>query len=86
MFGSASDCMVRHVATFPEVATAPSPMLEDEACLPPQEEDEYLTPKVLLHIAYEVVPQLDNAKDFRWLSREELSLIHDFLVAQIYSL
>jgi hypothetical protein len=78
--------VVRHVAAFPEVATAPSLVLEDEACLPPQEEDEYLTPKVLLHIAYEVVSQLDNDEDFRQLSLEELSLIHDFLVAQIHSL
>jgi hypothetical protein len=39
----------------------------------------------LLHIAYEVVSQLDNAEDFRHLSLEELSL-QDFLVQQIHSL
>jgi hypothetical protein len=54
-------------------------VLEDEVCLPPEEEDECLTPIVLLHIAYEMVSQLDNAEDFRQLSLEELSL-RDFLV------
>jgi hypothetical protein len=60
-------------------------MIEDEVCLPPQEEDECLIPDVLLHIAYEVVSQLDNAADFRQLSLGELSR-QDFLVEQIDSL
>jgi hypothetical protein len=60
-------------------------MIQDEVCLPPQEEDECLSPDVLLHIAYDVVSQLDNAADFWQLSLEELSL-QDFLVEQIDSL
>jgi hypothetical protein len=48
-------------------------------------EDDYLTSKDRLHIALEVVAQLDNAEDFRWLSPDELSL-HEFLVEQTKSL
>jgi hypothetical protein len=49
-------------------------VLEDEVCLLLEVEDECLTHEVLLHIAYEVVSQLDNAEDFRQLSLEEHSL------------
>jgi hypothetical protein len=51
----------------------------------PEVEDDYLTSKDRLHIALEVVVQLDNAEDFRWLSPEELSL-YEFLVEQTKSL
>jgi hypothetical protein len=55
--------------------------------LPPQPEvgDECLTPQLLLHIAFEVISQLDKGEDSRWLQPEELSL-WDFLVEQIQSL
>jgi hypothetical protein len=69
---------------------------EDDECLLLDEEDEYLdpvgmgddedlAPEVLLHVAYEVVSQLDMAEVFRPLSIKELSL-RDFLVEQIRSL
>jgi hypothetical protein len=48
-------------------------------------EDECLTPEVLLHIAFEVVSQLDKAEESGWLSPEEHSL-HDFVVDQMRSL
>jgi hypothetical protein len=48
-------------------------------------EDDCLTSKERLHIALEVVTQLDNTNDFRWLSPEELSL-HEFLVELTKSL
>jgi hypothetical protein len=48
-------------------------------------EDKCLTPEVLLHIANEVVSQLDRAKESKWLSPEEHSL-HDFLVEHVGSL
>jgi hypothetical protein len=48
-------------------------------------EDEYLSREVQLHIAFEVISQLDKAADFKWLSPEELSLC-DFLDQQIWSL
>jgi hypothetical protein len=60
-------------------------VIDDEVCLSPEEEDEYLTPVVLLHIAYEVVCKLDKTAYFRQLSLEELSL-PDFLIEQIYYL
>jgi hypothetical protein len=47
--------------------------------------DECLTLEVLLHIAFEVISQLDKAEESRWLSPEEFSLC-DFLVQQIRSL
>jgi hypothetical protein len=71
--------------SFPEESVVSLTMIEDEVCLPPQEEDECLTPAVLLHIAYEVVSQLDNAADFRQLLLEKLSL-RDFLVELMDSL
>jgi hypothetical protein len=72
-------------AVGPVVSTVPSPVLENEACLLPEEEDECLAIEILLHIAYEVVSQLDNAEDFIQLSLEEHSLRY-FLVEQIHSL
>jgi hypothetical protein len=48
-------------------------------------EDEDLTPEVLLHVAYEVVSQLDRVEVYRSLSLEEQSL-RNFLVEQIHSL
>jgi hypothetical protein len=51
----------------------------------PEVEDECLTPEVRLHIALEVVTQLDKAEDFIRLSSEKLSL-REFLVEQISSL
>jgi hypothetical protein len=48
-------------------------------------EDECLTLEVLLHIAYEVVSQLDRAKEFMLLSLNEQSL-HNFLEEHIRSL
>jgi hypothetical protein len=68
-----------------EVFVVPLPVLEDLVCLAPEEEDGCLTPEVLLHIAFEVMSQLDNAEDFRQLSLEELSL-WDFLIEQIHTL
>jgi hypothetical protein len=59
--------------------------IEDDDCSLPDEEDEDLTPEVLLHVAYEVVSKLDRAKVYRLLSLEEQSL-NDFLVEQICSL
>jgi hypothetical protein len=47
--------------------------------------DVCVTLEVQLHIALEVVAQLDKAKDFRWLLLEKLSL-REFLVEQISSL
>jgi hypothetical protein len=55
-------------------STAPPPS--------PEVEDECLTPEVLLHVAYEVVSQLDKAEESMLLSLEEHSL-PDFLVEQI---
>jgi hypothetical protein len=49
-------------------------MLEDEVYPPSEVEDECLTPEVLLHIAYEVVSQLDQAEEFRLLLLEKCSL------------
>jgi hypothetical protein len=75
-------------------AAGPSHAFEDDECSMPDEEDEDLAPvgdhdeltlEVLLHVAYEVVSQLDRAEVFRSLSIEELSL-RDFLVEQIRSL
>jgi hypothetical protein len=57
---------------------------EDEA-LAPVGDDEDLTLEVLLHVAFEVISQLDRAEVFRSLSIKELSLC-DFLVEQIRSL
>jgi hypothetical protein len=51
----------------------------------PEVDGEDLGPEVLLHIAYEVVSQLDMVEVFRSLSLEEQSL-HDFLGEQICSL
>jgi hypothetical protein len=51
----------------------------------PEAEDDCLTPEVRLHIALEVVAQLDKAEDFIRLSSEKLSL-REFLVEQISSL
>jgi hypothetical protein len=42
-------------------------------------------PEVWLHIAFEVISQLDKANESRWLSPEEVS-IRDFLVEQTRSL
>jgi hypothetical protein len=74
LFSTALDGATGHATAFPEVSNVPLPMLEGEVCLPPEEEDECLTPKVLLHIVYEVVSQLENTEDFRQLSLKELSL------------
>jgi hypothetical protein len=75
----------------------PSSMLEPYHLQPPclsspssifsqlEVEDVCLTSEVRLHIALEVVAQLDKVKDFRWLSPDELSLC-EFLVEQIRSL
>jgi hypothetical protein len=49
-------------------------MLEDEVYPPSEVEDECLTPEVLLHIAYEVVSQLDQAEEFMLLLLEKCSL------------
>jgi hypothetical protein len=51
---------------------------EDEA-LAPVGDDEDLALEVLLHVAFEVISQLDRAEVFRSLSIKELSLC-DFLV------
>jgi hypothetical protein len=48
-------------------------------------EDEHLSPEMRLHVAFEVVSQLDKGEDFRSLSPEELSLC-DFLNERIRSL
>jgi hypothetical protein len=67
------------------VSIGPSQMFEDEVYCPPpppEVEDECLTPEVLLHVAYEVVSQLDKAEESMLLSLEEHSL-PDFLVEQI---
>jgi hypothetical protein len=85
------DCILDTLPTllassaFQEVSANPSLMLEDEVCLSPKVDAECLTPEVLLHIAYEVVSQLDKAGEFRLLSLDELSL-RDFLVKQINAL
>jgi hypothetical protein len=62
-----------------------SPWSPSSFCSQPEVEDEYLSPEMRLHIAFEVVSQLDKAKNFRWLPLEELSF-RDFLVEQIRSL
>jgi hypothetical protein len=84
LFSATLDGTAGHEAAFPKVSTVHTPVLEDEVCLPPDEEDECLTPEVLLHIAYEVVSQLYNTEDFSQLLLEECSL-QDFLVEQIHS-
>jgi hypothetical protein len=61
------------------------PQSPSSICSQPVVEDEYLLPEVRLHIAFEVVSQLDKAEDARWLSPKELSFC-DFLVEQISSL
>jgi hypothetical protein len=61
------------------------PRSPSSICSQPVVEDEYLLPEVRLHIAFEVVSQLDKAEDARWLSPKELSFC-DFLVEQIWSL
>jgi hypothetical protein len=48
-------------------------------CSQPEVEDEYLSLEVRLHIAFNVVSQLDKAEDSMSLSPEELSL-RNFLV------
>jgi hypothetical protein len=58
---------------------------KDEFSALPELEDERLSPEVLLHIAYEVVSQLDRAEEFRTLSPDKEDL-HDFLEDQIVSL
>jgi hypothetical protein len=60
-------------------------VLDDEVCSLPEVKEVDLAPEVLLHIAYEVVSQLDRAEVFRSLSLEEQSL-HSFLGEQICSL
>jgi hypothetical protein len=67
------------------VAASPPHASEDDDCSLLEEEDEDLASEVLLHVAYEVVSQLDMAEDFRSLSLEEQSLC-GFLVEQIHSL
>jgi hypothetical protein len=68
------------------VAATGSPQaFEGDYCSLPEVEDEDLVPEVLLHVAYEVVTQLDRAEEFRLLSLEEQSL-RNFLVEQICSL
>jgi hypothetical protein len=59
----------------PLVATVdPKQALDDVVCSLPKVDDKDLAPEVLLHIAYEVVSQLDMAEAFRSLSLEEQSL------------
>jgi hypothetical protein len=58
---------------------------EDEFSSLLELEDEHLSPEVLLHIAYEVVSQLDRAEEFCPLSPDEEDL-RDFLKDQIVSL
>jgi hypothetical protein len=60
-------------------------VLDDEVCSLPEVKEVDLAPEVLLHIAYEVVSQLDRAEVFQSLSLEEQSL-HSFLGEQIRSL
>jgi hypothetical protein len=82
---SPSRCNLLAAAAFPEMSADLLSVFEDEVYLPPKDEDECLTPEILLHIAYEVVSQLDNAEEFRQFSLDELSL-GDFLVEQIHIL
>jgi hypothetical protein len=58
---------------------------KDLLCSPLDLDDEHLSPDALLDIAYEVVSQLDRAKDFRLLSPDEQDL-HNFLEDRIMSL
>jgi hypothetical protein len=62
-----------------------STVSEDELCSLPDLGDVRLSSEVLLHIAYEVVSQLDRADEFRLLSHDKLEL-RDFLEDQIASL
>jgi hypothetical protein len=67
------------------VEQTPLGVCEDLLCSPPDLDDENLSPDVLLHIAYEVVSQLDRAEDFQLLSPDEHDL-RDFVEDQIMSL
>jgi hypothetical protein len=67
------------------VEQAPPAISEDELCSLPDLGDERLSPKVLLHNAYEVVSQLERAEEFHSLSSNELEL-RDFLKDPIVSL
>jgi hypothetical protein len=67
------------------VEQAPPAISEDELCSLPDLGDERLSPKVLLHNAYEVVSQLERAEEFHSLSSNEIEL-RDFLKDQIVSL
>jgi hypothetical protein len=67
------------------VEQMPLAIAEDELCSPPDLNDEHLCPEVLLHIAYEVVSELDMAEEFRLLSLDENDLCN-FLEDQITSL
>jgi hypothetical protein len=82
---SPSHCNLLAAAAFPKMSADLLSVFEDEVYLLPKDEDECLTPEILLHIAYEVVSQLDNAEEFRQFSLNELSL-GDFLVEQIHIL
>jgi hypothetical protein len=83
----ASDWLAESSPTPPKLAS-PSldcPSFVDELCSPPKLEYECPSSEVLLHIAYEVVSQLDRALEFIRLSPEEHSL-RDFLEDHITSL
>jgi hypothetical protein len=75
----------RRLASPLVVADVPSQALKDDVCSLLEVEDADLVPEVLLHIAYEVVSQLDRAEVFRLLSLKEQSLC-GFLGEQIRSL
>jgi hypothetical protein len=67
------------------VAVGPPQASKDFDCSLPEVEEDDLATEVLLHVAFEVVSQLDRAKEFRLLSLKEQSL-RGFLGEQIRSL
>jgi hypothetical protein len=50
---------------FPSVIASPRSLLPSSFDSQPKVEDEYLSLEMQLHVAFEVVSQLDKAKDFR---------------------
>jgi hypothetical protein len=83
--GSPSSSLPPAAALVGLVEQTPLAISDDELCSPSDLDDDRLSSEVLLHIAYEVVSQLDRAEDF-WLLSPDKQDLCDFLEDHITSL
>jgi hypothetical protein len=83
--GSPSSSLPPEAALVGLVEQTPLAISDDELCSPSDLDDDRLSSEVLLHIAYEVVSQLDRAEDF-WLLSPDKQDLCDFLEDHITSL